>query len=102
MTALSLLLWVAAAIACPSDGDLDGDGVASLYCGGEDCNDGDSTVYPDAEEIVGDGLDQDCDGQDEASSGLWLAGGSGTCATGQTTASVASLLTLLAVIGRRR
>ncbi|MEW6519102.1 MAG: S8 family serine peptidase [Thermodesulfobacteriota bacterium] len=39
--------------------DQDGDGVTG--CDG-DCNDGDSTVYPEASEICGDGIDNNCDG----------------------------------------
>jgi len=45
------------------DPDDDGDG----YTVGEgDCNDNDSTVFPGASEICGDGIDQDCNGSDEA------------------------------------
>ncbi|MEZ4318394.1 MAG: putative metal-binding motif-containing protein [Myxococcota bacterium] len=58
--------------ACPVD--LDGDGVATtaitapgaLDCpeivGPEDCADADPTTYPGAAEVIGDGVDQDCDG----------------------------------------
>jgi len=41
--------------------DEDGDDYAP-YEG--DCNDGDDTVYPGAQETCGDGIDQDCDGTD--------------------------------------
>jgi hypothetical protein len=47
-----------------TDGDLD------LYCteatNGTDCNDGDAGINPGAEEVCGDGIDQDCSGADEA------------------------------------
>lgn len=40
--------------------DRDGDG----YSADDDCDDGDATVHPDAEEVPYDGIDQDCDGAD--------------------------------------
>jgi hypothetical protein len=45
----------------PAGTDEDGDGV-TLEDG--DCDDSDATVYPGAEEIWDDGIDQDCDGED--------------------------------------
>lgn len=43
--------------------DRDKDGVSGLF-GGGDCNDRDKAVSPLAEEIVDDGIDQDCSGAD--------------------------------------
>jgi hypothetical protein len=42
------------------DNDMDLDGFSDEVCGGQDCDDGDDTVYPDAEEICGDGVVNDC------------------------------------------
>jgi len=44
-----------------SEADADGDGYDSFALGGEDCNDNDAAVNPDAVEAC-DEIDQDCDG----------------------------------------
>jgi len=50
----------------PLDGDDDGYAAEQAYdgtvCGGDDCDDTRSDVYPGAPEICADGVDQDCDG----------------------------------------
>lgn len=41
--------------------DQDGDG----YFEDEDCDDSDDTIHPEAEETPGDGVDSNCDGEDD-------------------------------------
>ena len=41
--------------------DIDGDGYKSEYCGGDDCDDKDRWVHPDANELY-NGRDDNCDG----------------------------------------
>lgn len=43
--------------------DVDGDNYSSFY----DCNDNNNTIYPEANEVAGDGIDQDCSGTDQPS-----------------------------------
>jgi len=45
--------------------DVDGDGHLPFECdGGDDCDDGNPSVNPSADDIPYDGVDQDCDGED--------------------------------------
>ena len=43
--------------------DHDGDGFSARF-GGGDCDDARADVYPGAEDVPGDGIDQDCEGGD--------------------------------------
>lgn len=52
---------------CTEGCDLDQDGYAGMDCGGPDVNDLDATVYPGAEEICGDFVDNDQDGRTDES-----------------------------------
>lgn len=47
-----------------ADCDCDDSGEAPASAPDDDCDDGDGSVYPGAPEIVGDGVDQNCDGQE--------------------------------------
>ena len=52
-------------VAEESCADADGDGYLDILCGGSDCDDTNEFINPSAEEICEDGIDQDCDGEDE-------------------------------------
>jgi len=41
--------------------DRDNDGYLAAQAGGDDCNDEDASVHPGADEVCGDGVDNDCD-----------------------------------------
>ena len=84
-----------------TDVDADGDGVLACSQGGEqpDCDDTDPAAYPGADEVCGDGVDQDCDAAergDRDDPECWPSG----CASSlnprtSTPLSLASLLMLL-------
>ncbi len=65
--------WLMVSVYSDMDGDGHGDpdtGVTTCdpttdqVSVGDDCDDGDETVYPEADEVPYDGVDQDCDGED--------------------------------------
>ncbi|MCA9771446.1 MAG: putative metal-binding motif-containing protein, partial [Myxococcales bacterium] len=61
--------------------DLDGDTYEDALCGGTDCNDDDAAIHPGAVEIPGNGIDENCNGDDTCGS-IPLADGDGKPALG--------------------
>ena len=62
--------------------DADGDGYDAQGVGGDDCNDTDPDIHPDADEVWADGLDNDCDGTIDqlgpSAAVAWLRGNPGS------------------------
>lgn len=48
--------------ACNDCPDSDEDGYFATYCGGNDCDDNDDAIHPDADEILCNRINEDCDG----------------------------------------
>ena len=80
------VLWLVAVMGCARIGDVegrynaDGDGHNSIESGGDDCDDNNPNVHPDAQEICGDGIDNNCDAvvDDEGAGALtWYIDGDG-------------------------
>ena len=74
---MTLMACYGGGVECPPSVDQDGDGAYDIGCYSQaDCNDSDATIYPGAEDPIGDGIDQDCDGED-GSGGSGGMGGTG-------------------------
>jgi hypothetical protein len=67
-----------------TDSDNDGYNSSQAGCGPADCNDSDPSVNPAAAEICGNGIDEDCSGEDEACANPNITSTSGTVSHGST------------------
>lgn len=61
---------------CSPEQDKDHDG----YCGANDCDDGNPAIHARAQEIPGNGVDEDCDGVDAVPPPPTTGAGSGSAA----------------------
>ncbi|MFC1612110.1 MopE-related protein, partial [Myxococcota bacterium] len=87
---------------CPTCVDADEDGFESANCGGDDCDDSDSTVSPDAAEVCGDEIDNDCDGLvDENCRGEVIIGGCRAFPCDMTAQAVVAMLLLIGCVRSR-
>jgi hypothetical protein len=78
--------------------DDDGDG----YYEGDDCDDTAPSIYPHAPETCGNGIDEDCDGEDTPCVDATTTGCGGCASYSPTNTSLLVLATLIAFVSRRR
>ncbi len=80
--------------------DSDQDGAERLACGGDDCDDGNSSIGPGQAEDCADGLDNDCDELVDSADESCASQPSGcSCEGNVVTGEGSSVLALLAVLG---
>ncbi len=84
---------------CQVCGDADGDGFEDSACGGDDCNDGNDQVYPGADELCTDNVDNDCDGLTDFDDQDTCKRGSSGCGCATSHESSAGLAFVMMMLG---